>query len=267
MIFPGVDLIVCNYRTPSELHGFLCSYIQYTPRVPHSLHVVNVDPTTEDIDIARGAGVLCAYTEHPTNVGHAVASNEAASRGDREVIGLLNADTRLMRGTIEECYRQLLANPDWGVVGPRQVDESGAITHAGVFGSQLNPTFDGRWHAKDVGQYNEIRTDCVNVSGSAYFMRREVWNELTDCPLYRDVVTSRGLEPTGALLPTKHYYDETYTSYHAIGHGYKVVYLGTVCMVHNWHKSSKIGGYAEMTLNESREFFREACDVHGLDHE
>jgi hypothetical protein len=105
--------------------------------------------------------------------------------------------------------------------------------------------------------------EAVTVSGSAFFVKRSVWRELTYCPLFTDVVP----DAVGAMLPTPHYYEETWVSWHAWGHGYKVVYYGPVVVGHKWHRASPIGGFADQVMAVSREMFRAACDHHGLSHD
>jgi GT2 family glycosyltransferase len=207
------------------------------------------------------------YSEHFTNIGYGQACNHAALFPDREVLAFFNADTVLSPGVIDQCYEALMEHEDWGVLGPRQVDSSNRITAGGVFGTQKEPTFDNRWRTMDRGQFSDVREDCINVAGSAYFIKRGVWDELASCPLFCRCPEVMELRPVGAFLPTPHYYNETYTSYHAIAHGFKVVYFGPAVMVHEWHKASPVGGYGEKTMDESRELFRSACDYHSIEHE
>jgi GT2 family glycosyltransferase len=137
------------------------------------------------------------------------------------------------------------------------------ITHAGIFGTNDKPALRG-WKRPDDGQFDEIRDDALSVSGSAYFIKRLCWDELTNCSKYRKIAP----DAVGAFLPTPHYYEETFCSYHAREHGWKVVYDGETSMVHKWHKASPVGGVAEKKhMPESRKMFRAACDMHGITHD
>ncbi len=269
MFYPGIELIVVNYQTSGDLNDFIWSYIHSEISVPHTLHIVNVDPTPADKQMVQSwaKDIRFLYSEHKDNVGYGRACNHAALYPDREVVAFFNADTRLTPGVIEGCHGALMANSDWGVLGPRQINRAGKITAGGVYGTLETPSFDGRWNALDRGQFDDVRTDCVSVSGSAYFVKRAVWDELTNCPSFLNCPEVAALKPIGAFLPTPHYYNETYTSYHAIAHGHKVVYYGPERMYHEWHKSSPVGGYGEKTLKESLELFRTACDFHDIPHE
>jgi GT2 family glycosyltransferase len=268
---PGIDVVVVSYRTPEDLSAYIQSFTTIEGELPAALHVVNVDPTTEDSAAAKTAlqDVTAPYTyvEHVENVGYARACNAAASAVSdraREIIAFFNADTRLAPGVLSHCHQLLMENEDWGIVGPKQVDDNGLITHAGIYGTNEHPSFDGRWKRVDQGQYDELRDDCVTVSGSAYFVKRDCWDGLASCPTFAQVAP----DAEGAFLPTPHFYEETWCSYHARSHGWKVAYTGLVGMVHKWHQASPVGGRAEREyLPASRRLFRHACEAHQISHD
>ncbi len=269
---PGVDVVVVSWRTPEDLAGFIHSFAAVQFEVPATLFIVNVEPRQEDEDAAnealRAVTVPVGYAVCPTNIGYGRACNSAASaitqyHRPRRTIAFFNADTRLRLGVLDHCHWNLHLDDEWGIIGPRQVDDAGLITHAGIFGTNDKPKLRG-WKNKDTGQFSEMRDDAVSVSGSAYFVKRACWDELTACEVYQEAEP----EAIGAFLPTRHYYDETWCSYHAREHGWKVVYDGQVSMIHRWHKASPVGGVTEKKyMPESRKMFRRACDAHGIDHD
>lgn len=282
-----LDAVVVNYRTPDDLEGFLASWEAFAPDWCN-LTIVNVDPRISDRELAKscvqkhveqvgrdGGEVLMngvalprlegasisywRYMEHNSNVGYSYACNMAAAESTADVLAFFNADTRLLSGTIEPLYFNLMTHDDWGVIGPRQVDDNGLLTHAGILGTNENPLMRG-WMKKDSSAFCDVRDDAVSVMGSAYFVKRECWEELRSCPLYRAVHP----EAAGAFLPTPHYYEETFCSYHATAHNWKVVYYGLSKMIHRWHKASPVGGHADAQFKISQKIFREACDAHGI---
>lgn len=269
---PGIDVVVVDYQTPQDLAEFVDGFAAVQWEVPASLHVVLVDPN-EDIlyvdEAVDGVEVPISVTVWPSNIGYARSCNAAAEMVEnmaiaRQTIAFFNADTILKPGVLDACHWELHQHSDWAVVGPRQVDEEGRITHAGIYGTFEKPSFADRWMKKDVGQFNELRDDCVSVAGSAYFVKRIAWDELTRCSKFQEVAP----KANGAFLPTQHYYEETWFSYHAQAHGWKVAYHGGVQMVHKWHRASPVGGDAEKRyLPESRKAFRAACDAHGIAHD
>lgn len=266
MVRPGVDLVCVNYKTPDDLLGFVRSVHKYEPTIPYNLVIINVDPGPQDDAAAlnllnEDLSGRSDYVRTGTNVGYSGACNLAATRGDHEVIAFFNADTRLTEGVVDECYAALVSHDDWAVLGPRQVDQRERVTHGGIFGSLAQPRLRG-WKQKNGDEYADVR-EAVTVSGSAYFVKRFVWDELTHCSVFRDIAP----EAEGGFLPTPHYYEETWFSYHAQAHGWKIIYYGSACMIHKWHQASPRGGWADQQVKRSRAMFREACDLHGIEHD
>lgn len=266
--FPGVDVVVVNYKTPDDLRNFIRSFAQVQFEVPSSLYVMNVEVDDENEDVVEeeieDIGVPVFTAGYPANVGYAVACNGAAyaagELGARSTIAFFNADTLLTPGVLDHCHWLLSQNDDWGILGPKQVNEDGLVTHAGIFGTHSKPQLRG-WKSSSPESFSDVRSDAISVSGSAYFVKRQCWDYLTECELFREMAP--GAE--GAFLPTQHYYEETYCSYHAHAHGWKVAYTGKVEMIHKWHQASPVGGVAEKVwMPESRRYFRRSCDHHNI---
>jgi GT2 family glycosyltransferase len=254
---PGskIAVIVVNYRTPSDLHRFIDSFREFAP-ANTNLIVVDVDPITP-FGYRQVPGQYIIMQE---NRGYAYACNYAAAMIDSPYLAFFNADVVLKAGVLEDCTQALEDNPSWGVVGPLQYDTNGRITHAGVFGTHEKPVIRG-WRSKNKEEFRDVR-HAVTVFGSAYFVKRSVFEELAECPIFRASYP----EAIGAFLPTFLYYEETWISYHAWAHGYDVVYYGLAECVHQWHGS--IGAHTDKKCTaDSRKAFREMCDAHDIPHD
>jgi GT2 family glycosyltransferase len=250
----AVDVVVVDYHTPEYLYDFVDSYRRHFFD-GCTLTIVHVEEEKGEA-FARGAADVEIWFRD--NAGYGRACNRGAAEGVNDVILLANADTRLSIG-FEQCYRALMTKAKFAVLGPRQIDEYGRITSAGIVGGPKAPHPRG-WQERDAGQYDFIDTEVDSVSGSLYFIKRSVWEELTDCEYTQEF--SPGVE--GAFLETPHYFEETTCSLHARAHGYKVVYYGPVQMEHFWHKASAIGGIADRHFNESQKMHRKFCELHGI---
>ncbi len=251
-----IDIIVVNYRTPNDLDRFIESFRKTAPSNA-ILTVVDVDPIVA-YDYRRVPGDLIRL---PQNNGYSYALNTAVAMTSGEVLGLFNADVVLLEGTIEKCAQALSEHDDWANLGPLQYDSKGLVTHGGILGTQSAPTQRG-WHKRLSDDFREVRDDAVMVMGSAYFTKRTVWDELTNCPIYKEIFP----DATGAFLPTFLYYEETGHSYHSAAHGYKNVYYGLAECIHEWHGSIKVHG-DNRAFHESQKLFRAFCDAHSIDHD
>lgn len=257
----AIDVVVVNYRRPDLLRDFAASYEEH--------QFPGCTLTAVDVDPARDASIYLPTTPSSTlyrmvyNQGYGYACNRGAQHGKNDVILLANADTVLSSG-LKECHDELMAHSDWGVLGPRQVNAVGLITAGGVFGTDWDPR-QREWLQPDVGQCSDVRDDALTVSGSLFFVKREVWNLLTACELFQKAAPNA----TGAFLETKLYFEETFCAYHARAHGYKCVYYGPVQMTHLWHQSiaGTLGGYGEEEQWPSKQYYRYACGLHGIECE
>lgn len=259
----NLHAVVVNYRTSADLDRFLQTWTEHQPSHQWNLVVANVDPLDADLRVAENySDPLVTHTVHDQNVGYARACN-AAAYGDADVFAFFNADVWFRGDAVERVMLAMEDNPDWGVVGPRQVDSHNRLTHAGIFGTNRRPQMRA-WHLRADGEYVDV-SPAVTVSGAAYFVKAEAWWQLTNCETYQQSASSLGIGPAaGAFLPTPHYYEETWCSYHASAHGWPVMYFGQATMVHEWHKASAMG-VAERQMPESRRLFRAACADHGIE--
>lgn len=260
-----IDVIVVNYKTSDDLRDFGESYLAQD--IASTIVVVNVTPGIDDREVAQTIVEQAApgsqYLEFDFNCGYASAVNRAASMTKSPVLAAFNADVVLSAGSLRKCTDDLMLDETWGALGPMQVDLQGRLTHAGIYGTHRSPSFDGAWLKQPEIHHRVLRDDCISISGSAYFVKRSIWNEMLNCPIYR----SRFPNVEGAFMPSNHYYEETYLSYHMFAHGYRVVYDGTVEIIHKWHKASVVGGWAEQQMPDSLAMFREALDDHEMSHE
>ena len=255
----AVDVVVVSYHTNELLLDFRGSYMEHAfPGC--ALTVVDVQYGGEDASVFDEASQIHSIGTKD-NIGYGAACNLGALGGENDVILLANADTLLTAGLLD-CYQALMSHEDWAVLGPRQVDEFAHITAGGIFGTPSYPQ-QRAWQQLDVGQASDIRDDALSVSGSLYFIKRSVWNELTDCRIMQDYHPG----VVGAFIETPHYFEEMTCSVHARGHGYKCVFYGPVCMVHLWHRASPHGGWADQLLDVSKQMHRDFCHMHGLECE
>lgn len=201
------------------------------------------------------------------NIGYSAAVNMMASKSTGDIVGVLNGDVWMTTSDCVKIQDIFDENPDIHILGPKQRDENGFITHAGIIGTNIAPKHRG-WREHDPQDilYKD-RINCVTVSGSAYFVRRDVWDALTNNEKYREIYPNA----IGAFLPTPHYYEETWCSYFARHLGYNVVYDGSVSIGHSWHASTPKPGqgisHADRYFPVSRDIFRKACDHIGIERD
>lgn len=266
-----IDLCIVNYNTRNLLQRLLDtlhSDIESTPKV-WNLYISDNGSSDDSAEwMTRSANnYYLDQVNINDNIGYSAACNQLAAEGSGDIIALMNSDIWFNSEDMVKIQNIFDENPDIHILGPKQRDENGLITHAGIVGTLGQPRHRG-WREHDpMDLAYRDRINCVTVSGSAYFIRREVWDSLTNNPGYRELYP----DAVGAFLPTPHYYEETWCSYFAHFLGYNIVYDGSVSIGHSWHASSpKPGeGYSEADsyFPISREIFRKACDHFGIERD
>lgn len=260
----NIELVVINYRTYPELQRFIDSYIKFQPNTESHLTIIDVDSLDEfdSISIPDEMQEKISVVRTDWNLGYALSCNYGAYTSDSDIIAFFNADTEFVDSEcVDYCVNFLDEHDQVAIVGPMQYDSSGLCTHGGIFGTLDNPVHNG-WKSNDLDRMI-FNKKAVTVSGSAFFMKRSVWSELTNCEIYRSLHP----DVVGAFLPTPHYFEETGCAYHAQSHGYEVWYLGEARMIHQWHKSSPVGSAVDQKFHESKQIFVEFCEAHGIDHD
>lgn len=277
-----VDLCIVSYNALEKTERLLHSIYELNDNSLFDVYVADngsSDGSAEAlVHLAKDYGFT--YFQNP-NVGYSAACNQLAYAGTNNIIGLLNCDVWFDANNIRQIIDSFLLHPDAGVIGPKQRDENGNITHAGIVGSNIAPRHRG-WQQPDKldTEYKDF-IECVTVSGSAYFVRRSIWEEASSNREYMrlydkfaDHSSSRlrvspkyWLDNPGAFLSTPHYYEETFASYFIRHLGYKICYDGTISMGHSWHGSHEKNSKMDKMFTVSQAMFREACDHFEITHD
>lgn len=260
----GVDLVVVNYQTPHDLVAICKSYQECEHGTDTKLWIVNNGPTNRDLDAAEKAlKFITKPVEHISqdNLFYSGAANRVGNMGTHDVLAIINADCRFEPYTVGILHDELMDHANWGAIGPLQVGDSGEVTHGGIFGTLSKPEHR-EWRQPESEEVHDVR-EAITISGSAYFTKRAVWNKMHECSIYRTMYP----DVEGPWLPTNHYYEETWYSYHLFNHGYYVIYYGKARMIHRWHKASAPGGWADKQMPASRKMFVEMCDYHEIAHD
>lgn len=136
-----VSIIIVSFNARADLVHCLESLHAAPLRAAHQIIVVDNHSTDGSPDAARrwpGVRVI----ENDANVGFARANNIGIRASGGENILLLNSDTIVPPGAIDQLLRILNEHPDVAVVGPRLVDADGRAELS--FGRRLGPFNDLR---------------------------------------------------------------------------------------------------------------------------
>lgn len=270
-----IDLCIVSYNAKEKLERMLHSLYESNDPELFDVYIADNGSTDGSLDLLYALQKDYHYDLFfNRNVGYSAACNQLAYAGKNPFIGLLNCDVWFEEDNIKDIINSFYDHPEAAVIGPKQRDEKGNITHAGIVGSNTEPKHRS-WQVSDPNdELHKDFVECVTVSGSAYFVRRSVWQEIVDNADYM-ILYDKFAEQSaqrlrvsplswtsnpGGFLSTPHYYEETFCSYYIRHLGYKVCYDGSISMGHSWHGSHEKGSPMDKMFRISQAMFREACD-------
>jgi GT2 family glycosyltransferase len=178
-----LSVIIVSYNTRRDLDRCLASLHDRAPAAAHEIIVVDNASSDGSAEAARRWPDVLVI-ESGANRGFAAGTNIGirASRGENLL--LLNSDTRVPEGAIDQLLETLRARPEVAVIGPRLADEHGRVELS--FGSMISPlaelrrqrllrgqTMGRRWAAKRVAALAATECSPDWVSGACLLVRRD----------------------------------------------------------------------------------------------
>jgi N-acetylglucosaminyl-diphospho-decaprenol L-rhamnosyltransferase len=131
-----LDIIIVNHNTAQLLVGCLASLINFPPKIPHHICVVDNASTDSTASLVTKGFPTVELVSLDKNVGFAAANNIGIRRTSSPLILLLNSDTMVLEGSIDRLIDRLEAT---GAVaaGPKLID--GTASPEVSFGPMLSP--------------------------------------------------------------------------------------------------------------------------------
>jgi N-acetylglucosaminyl-diphospho-decaprenol L-rhamnosyltransferase len=187
-----VSVIVVTYRTPELTARCVRSIADETQWISAEVIVVDNDSGAGSSDGLADLHPGCRVLEPDTNLGFARAVNLAAAEARGRHLLLLNPDTKVVGGAVDQLVRFADACPAHGLYGGRTVDAEGRLDPRSCWGFPtlwsticfatglssafkrhpwLDPESLGRWDR------DSVRTVDV-VTGCLCLVPRDAWREL-----------------------------------------------------------------------------------------
>ena len=134
---PELSIVIVSFNTREDLLRCLASIVTDPPRLAHEIVVVDNashDGSPEAVQARWPSIRVIAQTR---NLGFACANNAGIRASSGELVLLLNSDTLVPPGAIDDLVRALRARPQAAVAGPRLVDGLGRPELS--FGPMISP--------------------------------------------------------------------------------------------------------------------------------
>ena len=127
-----LSVILVNYKVPQLTIEAVRSVLTSLRRVDGESEIIVLDNASGDDSMERlrtafGTEPRVKILESPTNGGFARGNNMAIAEACGDYLLLLNPDTLIGESTLSYCLTFLQTHPDAGAVGPRLINQSGAM--------------------------------------------------------------------------------------------------------------------------------------------
>lgn len=121
-----LSIIIVYYKEKRELFNCLESIGKNSPKVAFEVIVVDNSEDGIEKEISSRFGWV-SYVKSPYNLGYGGGNNLGVSRSSGEFLLILNPDTLIKAGAIDNLLAFLKRNKDVGVVAPNLVDKEGKV--------------------------------------------------------------------------------------------------------------------------------------------
>ena len=127
-----LSVILVNYKVPQLTIEAVRSVLASLRRVDGESEIIVLDNASGDDSMSRLRTAFAAeprvkILESPTNGGFARGNNMAIAEARGDYLLLLNPDTLIGESTLSYCLTFLRSYPDAGAVGPRLINQFGAM--------------------------------------------------------------------------------------------------------------------------------------------
>lgn len=127
-----LSVVLVNYKVPQLTIEAVRSVLASCRLIEGEVEVIVLDNASGDDSMARlgtafGAEPRVKLLESATNGGFARGNNQAIAEAQGDYLLLLNPDTLVGESTLAYCLTFLRTHPEAGAVGPRLINQFGAM--------------------------------------------------------------------------------------------------------------------------------------------
>lgn len=127
-----LSVVLVNYKVPQLTIEAVRSVLAGCRLIEGEVEVIVLDNASSDDSMGRlrtafGAEPRVKLLESATNGGFARGNNQAIAEAQGDYLLLLNPDTLVGESTLAYCLTFLRTHPEAGAVGPRLINQSGAM--------------------------------------------------------------------------------------------------------------------------------------------
>jgi N-acetylglucosaminyl-diphospho-decaprenol L-rhamnosyltransferase len=121
---PDLSIVIVNYNGGEDLRRTLTALVARQEELAFEVFVVDNGSSDGSIDRAEAEFGRFQYLRAGRNLGFAAGCNLGLEKAQGRHVMLLNPDTEVLPGSLPRMVAALDTHPNWGMVGPRMVDQT-----------------------------------------------------------------------------------------------------------------------------------------------
>jgi len=240
-----VSIIIISWNTKDFLRKCLDSIMRKKDNVSFDIWIVDNASSDESPEMVAAEFPSVRIIRNRKNLGFATANNQAIKASSGKYIFLLNPDTEVFRGTINEMVRFMDENERVGALGCKLLNPDGSLQPSCYGSATIFKSFTNATGFHRLIRYGFVTKLLARILGDIF----RSWTHFADydsvlfpdkiagaCMLLRrEAITEIGLLNEDFFM----YAEDAEFCYRLKQHGWKVAYTPNACIIHYGAQSSK----------------------------
>jgi len=245
-----LSIIIVNWNSKDVLRDCLCSIRKNVTDVEYEIIIVDNNSNDGSVEMVEAEFSECILIKNLQNLGYGKANNQGIMRAKGKYVLILNPDTVVLSGAVEEMCRFLEENHSIGACGPKILDSDFKPFQPMIYDPTLWELF-----GKDTFLRKLFPELCM--PRYSFPLDRKMVQRLSGCCFLarKEALTSAGFFNEEMFL----FFEEADLFFRLRGEGWTVYYLPDLSIVHLHGKSvSLISRFREefLTRKSSLIYFR-----------
>jgi GT2 family glycosyltransferase len=176
-----LSIILVNYRSESHLLSCFLSLEGFVRDIDHEILIVNNDKKETLAEVRKNFPQI-RLIEQAENIGFGRAVNAGAKVAVGEVLFILNPDTEIISGNLQNIFREFSADKKVGIIGSRIVDNFGQVQPwiSGVKKNFWDLVKNNLGLKKSQKIWESLeKTEADWVAATAMFIKRDIFEDLS----------------------------------------------------------------------------------------
>lgn len=187
-----ISIVIINRNCQSFLKRCIDSLFTLRSNLDSEIIVIDNASQDKSVEFLEKNFPQVKLICNKNNLGYAKACNQGIKEAKSKYIFILNPDTGLLRGSLDEMLRFMEENPRCGILGPKLLDEDGKIQFSCRAFPTYSTAFFNRYslltrlfpHSKYANRYLKTNWPHDNiqevdwVSGAAMLIRRDCLDQI-----------------------------------------------------------------------------------------